>query len=104
MHHIGPDAEFTKGFEITKLPNWEGIGRSKMTVKLPQSRDQLVKVVLHKAADKWSDLSHLEQDHSPIIVKRNPKTIKAISTSDLKRSRELEDIGGSQERGKYRLT
>jgi hypothetical protein len=79
------DANKTKTFELSKLPNWEGIHKTNVSVKLPRKKDEFVKIILNKGINDWSDFSDPAHEQFPAVITRHPKTIKNISASKRER-------------------
>ncbi|ORY05553.1 hypothetical protein BCR34DRAFT_604476 [Clohesyomyces aquaticus] len=84
-----PKPSSAKKFELTKLPSWEGMDQSSLSIKLPRNKGELVKIILNKAASRWSDFSKdPAQERFPAVISRHPSNIKDISTN---RKRRLQD-------------
>ncbi|KAL2075301.1 hypothetical protein VTL71DRAFT_244 [Oculimacula yallundae] len=57
--------------EIAKLPSWAGKRMANVSVQMPKSRDEMVKIVLNKAAKPWYGMSDPVDNHLPAFVQRD---------------------------------
>ncbi|KAH6714527.1 hypothetical protein BKA61DRAFT_673850 [Leptodontidium sp. MPI-SDFR-AT-0119] len=60
--------------EISKLPSWAGSGMANINVQLPESRDEMVKIILNKAAKPWYGMSEPVDNHLPAFIQRDPRS------------------------------
>jgi hypothetical protein len=53
-----------------------------------QSRDEMVRIILNKAAKPWNDLS--EDSYLPAVIARDPRSLKRADSSLPKRVKPFE--------------
>jgi hypothetical protein len=61
--------------DIIKLPSWAGIGRVDVDARMPNEPDEMIKIVLNKAAQPWYGMSETENAHLPAFIERDPKSL-----------------------------
>ncbi|KAL9100710.1 MAG: hypothetical protein Q9187_009334, partial [Circinaria calcarea] len=63
---------------LAGLPNWPQIKDASLTVQMPMSRDEKVKLILNKAAKRWYDVLDPADEHLPAIVHRDQRSLRPI--------------------------
>lgn len=71
-----------KVLSLVGLPNWPHIKDASLTVQMPMSRDEKVKLILNKAAKRWYDVSDPADEHLPAIVHRDQRSLRPIYTTN----------------------
>lgn len=69
-----------------KLPSWAGVSQTNVNVHVPENRDEMIKIILNKAAKPWYGMSDPVDTHLPAIIQPNPQTFR--HTTMAVRSRE----------------
>lgn len=61
--------------ELIKLPSWAGEGMANVSVRIPESRDEAIHIILNKAAKPWYGMSEPVDTHLPALVQRDPSSM-----------------------------
>lgn len=83
---------------LARLPAMNGFEHAVVDVKLPQTTDDYVKIVLNKGAQPWSDVQPDETQFSPAILYRDQRSFRRCHSAQEQRN----GVAGGQQR--LRLT
>jgi hypothetical protein len=61
--------------EITKLPSWAGPKSANISVRIPQDREEMVKIILNKAPQPWYGMSEPADTHLPAFIQRDQRSL-----------------------------
>lgn len=61
--------------ELIKLPSWAGDGMANVSVRIPESRDEAINIILNKAAKPWYGMSEPADTYLPALVQRDPRSM-----------------------------
>jgi len=78
LWQTGEAGESSKTIELTRLPEWDNIGNVEVSIHMPRSRDEIVRIILNKAAKPWNDFSEAPDTHLPAVIARDQRSLKRV--------------------------
>lgn len=63
--------------DIMKLPSWASSGQANINLQIPQNRDEMIKIILNKAAKPWYSMSEPVDTHLPAIIQPDPTILNS---------------------------
>jgi hypothetical protein len=66
----------SEDIQLTRLPKWKDLSTSSAWVELPRTNEELVKIVLNKAARPWCSSSESGADCLPLVISRDQRGLK----------------------------
>jgi hypothetical protein len=59
--------------EFMKLPRWADKKQANINFQIPQSRDEMIRIILNKAAKPWYSMSKTADTHLPAVIQPEPR-------------------------------
>lgn len=67
----------SQDIELTKLPDsWANLDSSKITMQVPKTTEDVIQLILNKAAKPWYDLSEEVDVNLPAVIQRDKHTVR----------------------------
>jgi hypothetical protein len=76
-----------QSFELVKLPNWAGIAKVNAAIQLPKSKNDIIKIILNKAATRWNSALELPSgsERLPAVVEKDLHAVRSGPHENKKR-------------------